>query len=172
MIDKANKKLKIKGALLVLDENGTPVHESDILKLCATKLLILLQEKEVWQPSSMFTQHNPSNHTSNEEDHTSNVEGSKNNVNSNESVSSNDETEKNNDASHVHDLENTTNSNTLSDTENISGWNNFSIPWQKMKSETMTGLGNGKKSKRIRFDVVAVVVDALRTINIHIPEGV
>ena len=48
MIRCANKKLKINGSSLVLEEDGTPIDEDDILKCFMEKILILLQDGECW----------------------------------------------------------------------------------------------------------------------------
>ncbi|XP_063903736.1 uncharacterized protein LOC135123169 isoform X3 [Zophobas morio] len=163
LILKASQKLEINGATVVLESDGTPVEEEEILIAVKHETLILLEPGQVWLSSQSQCEisessSGPNNHSFMSLTSTETIASTK----SNECISGATEF-LNNDSSSLDSTIQASNCNLEF------SWTNFVIPWEKIPQDMLQCCAQGKRDKYAITEIVHIVVNEMKQISESIP---
>nr|XP_022903739.1 uncharacterized protein LOC111416030 [Onthophagus taurus] len=176
---RASTKLQINGVSLVLEEDGTVIDDTNVLReLKSEQTLLLLTANEKWtEHLNLTTTESRTSGFSTPTSATSsmllfNIESSDNIANLNVE---NDNTEINNieiNSIEINDIENemnVMNTETLSNRNEELDWTRFQIPCHKFPANYLHLYEQGTKHQHIITDMVHIIVNVLRTIDTQPP---
>ena len=164
LLIKASAKLAISGATIVLEKNGTPIDEDELLIHYQEEIFIVLEKNEVWRKieTTGNTIEMKENLPSNTDHKVPEIHNFTEDNESHGNNSLNDETQED-----INDETSSSSSNTSQNLHN--DWTDFKIPWETFDKDLLRLLESGKNTKLIIKRTVNKIIDSMRNINNRIP---
>ena len=148
VIIKANVKLNIDGEILVLESDGTPIDENEIMMIMKGDVFLLLK-KETW------TKFN----------------GQINNTAINDiNIADNEDNEEVEDENAPPNSANPPSTQSAAPSTSRCEWTNFIIPWASLDADVLGYLKSGVKNNRA-IKTIEKIIAEMRVINVYIPEN-
>ncbi|XP_044760223.1 uncharacterized protein LOC123317679 [Coccinella septempunctata] len=153
LITKASQKLHIEGDQLVLESDGTPLDEDEIVIHLSKETFILLQKGEKW-----VSQYNV-------------LQSDSSCVSTSSKASSSDFFIPISDDTLIANLENEDllGNAMVTETNMEEVWSNFKIPWHKLPLDVIKHCQDGKREKQYITQIIHTIVHEMRQIKTRIP---